>query len=95
MSWFGIPIELSRSELPDVVIHICWRSSRLGSLTGSSECVHRRERNQALIGSHRECPPAEWSLKQRDKSVPFAPYMLRSRLVCLEVPANLTPSANH
>lgn len=31
MSWFGIPIELSRSELPDVVVHICWRSSRLGS----------------------------------------------------------------
>ena len=67
MSWFGIPIELSRSELPDVVIHICWRSSRLGSLTGSSECVHRRERNQAMIGSHRECPPSigPWSSETR------------------------------
>ena len=31
MSWFGIPIELSRSELPDVVIHVRWRSSRLVS----------------------------------------------------------------
>jgi hypothetical protein len=58
---------LSRSGLPDVVIHICWRSSRLGSLTGSSECIHRRERNQALIG-YRECLPDEWALKQRERA---------------------------
>ncbi len=63
MNWFGIPIELSRSKLPDVVIHVRWRSSRLGSLTGSSVRIHRRERNQALIGSQRECPPADCSLK--------------------------------
>jgi len=71
MSWFGIPIELSRSKLPDVVIHVRWRSSRLGSLSGSSACIHSRERNQAVIGSHRGCPPADWSLKQQNKSGAF------------------------
>ncbi len=36
MIWFEIPIELSRSELPDVTIRVrCWRSSRIGSLSGS------------------------------------------------------------
>lgn len=57
MRWFEIPIELSRSELPDVTIRVRWRGSRLGSVSGSSACIHRRERNQAVIGSHRECPP--------------------------------------
>jgi len=71
MIWFEIPIELSRSELPDVTIRVRWRSSRLGSLSGSSACIHSRERNQAVIGSHRACPPADWSLKQQNKSGAF------------------------
>lgn len=71
MIWFEIPIELSRSELPDVTIRVRWRSSRLGSLSGSSACIHSRERNQAVIGSHRGCPPADWSLKQQNKSGAF------------------------
>jgi len=71
MIWFEIPIELSRSELPDVTIRVLWRSSRLGSLSGSSACIHRCERNQVVIGSHRGCPPADWSLKQQNKSGAF------------------------
>ena len=59
MSWFEIPIELSHSELPDVTIRVRWRSSRLGWLSGSSACIHRCERNQAVIGLHRECPPVD------------------------------------
>lgn len=68
MIWFEIPIELSRSELPDVTIRVRWRSSRLGSLSCISACIHRRKPNLVVIGSHRGCPPADWSLKQRNKS---------------------------
>jgi len=71
MSWFESPIELSRSELRDVTIRVRWRSSQLGSSSGSSACIHRRERNQVVIGSHRGYPPADWSLKLRNKSGAF------------------------
>jgi len=71
MNWFENPIELSRSEWPDVTIRTRWCSSRLGSLSGSSLCIHRRERNQVVIGSHRGYPPADWSLKLRNKSGAF------------------------
>ena len=46
MIWFEIPIELSRSELPDVTIRVrCWRSSRIGSLSGSSACIYPKFRS--------------------------------------------------